>query len=727
VRLDTLDLIAYGPFTDVRLDFVRPFTIVYGPNEAGKSSALRALLDGLFGIHPQTSESFIHAYPNLRVGMDLSWDGGRLGFIRRKGIKQTLRASDDLTVLDDSVLERALHGISRETFATMFGISHEALIKGGQALALGEGEIGQLLFASAAGLTGLQATLARLEAEAAELYAPRATSKTIHQRLRALRETEQELIKSQVKVTSFQENQKALHESAARLEACEQRIDELRRESERLERIRKALPTIAQRAQALLEMESLSTAVLLPDNYGSSLQDAAGRLAEAQRNLLNLRGEAEDIATALAKFDIPQDILSADETIRGLFGEKGAVQKAKKDCDRRATELAELNRLLLEQVQRLRPGLTLEHAAKLEPGILLRNRIQELANQAPRLQANRDELSRSLEEARRKVEESDAAVAALPESADTSVLAAAVDRARRGLGTAGTRELRTKIAASEKAVELSLRGLSLWQGAADDLVALPVPEMETVEEYRRAFDATEKAETWASEKVAEAVGNLTAAQSERDGIVEQASVPTLAALTEARQGRDLGWKAVRRSWKESAENAEEERDFLARTGYTDLADGYEHAVAGTDQLADRMRQEVDRVNRLTTLDQEIVRFSVRCAEAQKALDEAAQNTQALAGVSFGNAGLDATARRHCGPSQSPARSASGAAGAARCRGGIDGATDGSAECCRAPSAGKRGGSSGGGGRGADSRRRMGATAEDGSCPEGISARTDFPA
>ena len=45
---------------------------------------------------------------------------------------------------EDVALERALHGTTKETFATMFGISHETLIEGGRALARGEGEIGQL-------------------------------------------------------------------------------------------------------------------------------------------------------------------------------------------------------------------------------------------------------------------------------------------------------------------------------------------------------------------------------------------------------------------------------------------------------------------------------------------------------------------------------------------------------------------------------------------------------
>ena len=67
MRFESIHLPAYGPFTDAYLD-LREGTgrreIVYGPNEAGKSSLLRAICDFLFGIHPQTQEDFVHGLPD---------------------------------------------------------------------------------------------------------------------------------------------------------------------------------------------------------------------------------------------------------------------------------------------------------------------------------------------------------------------------------------------------------------------------------------------------------------------------------------------------------------------------------------------------------------------------------------------------------------------------------------------------------------------------------------
>jgi uncharacterized protein YhaN len=54
MRIHGLDMRAFGPFTDAVLDFGTPepcdLHVIFGSNEAGKSSALRALKAWLFGF-----------------------------------------------------------------------------------------------------------------------------------------------------------------------------------------------------------------------------------------------------------------------------------------------------------------------------------------------------------------------------------------------------------------------------------------------------------------------------------------------------------------------------------------------------------------------------------------------------------------------------------------------------------------------------------------------------
>ena len=66
-----LRLIAFGPFTDKSLDFsTGNFQLVYGQNEAGKSSMLRAVEAVLFGIPIRSKDTFIHRGPDLRTLRD---------------------------------------------------------------------------------------------------------------------------------------------------------------------------------------------------------------------------------------------------------------------------------------------------------------------------------------------------------------------------------------------------------------------------------------------------------------------------------------------------------------------------------------------------------------------------------------------------------------------------------------------------------------------------------
>ena len=84
MRFERLYVPAFGPFT--RFDLCLPadpsdFHLVYGPNEAGKSSLLRAIRDLLYGIHAQTPDSFLHDYKVLRIaGTIVVSDGWRLSF-----------------------------------------------------------------------------------------------------------------------------------------------------------------------------------------------------------------------------------------------------------------------------------------------------------------------------------------------------------------------------------------------------------------------------------------------------------------------------------------------------------------------------------------------------------------------------------------------------------------------------------------------------------------------
>ena len=73
MKLLKLNLKAVGPFSSAVLDLSagqHGLHLIYGPNEAGKTSALRAISHLLFGFPHLSADNFVHPNEQLRVGRD---------------------------------------------------------------------------------------------------------------------------------------------------------------------------------------------------------------------------------------------------------------------------------------------------------------------------------------------------------------------------------------------------------------------------------------------------------------------------------------------------------------------------------------------------------------------------------------------------------------------------------------------------------------------------------
>ena len=251
MKILRLDLLAFGPFTETSLDLSagqQGFHLIYGPNEAGKSTTLRALRQLLFGIPATSADNFVHAYPALRVGAALEGsDGTLLECVRRKGNKNTLLRPDE-TPLDESALDALLGGVDPKLFETMFGIDHATLVRGGEAILQGGGEIGQILFAAGASIASLRGVQKSLEDEANALFLPQGKNPRLNQTLSDLEKVRWQMRDSQLPGTEWAKHDDALADARRRKQAVDAELDTLVSEKSRLERIRDALPAIAARA-----------------------------------------------------------------------------------------------------------------------------------------------------------------------------------------------------------------------------------------------------------------------------------------------------------------------------------------------------------------------------------------------------------------------------------------------------------------------------------------------
>jgi len=356
VRILTLHLERYGPFTDRTLTF-RPeakLHVVYGPNEAGKSCSLAAVTDLLFGIDRQTSYDFLHDAKELRIGATIvAQNGNRLSFRRRKGNKNTLIDADDHAFGDDTLVP-FLGNLSRDVFCRAFGLNTPNLRLGGEEMMNSQGDIGASLFAAASGLRGLTELRRDLEGEADGIFAPRASKeRRFYQAFDRYEEARKAIREHELKAGDWKDLNEAIDGYAKRLNEIKAERSAKTAEHARLSRLKRVLPLVRLIDQDLARIAALGTLPEMPAGFTERLctsLDAANKAEVTQKRASDDEGRATRDHAAII---VDNSIIAEAGNVLSLFSEIGAYTNNRRDSPRIQAEADDYRGRLAEITNRL--------------------------------------------------------------------------------------------------------------------------------------------------------------------------------------------------------------------------------------------------------------------------------------------------------------------------------------------------------------------------------------
>src|SRR5215468_1920989 len=229
MRIVALHLRAYGHFSGHSLKFgPEPgLHLVYGNNEAGKSTTLRALSSVLFGYPHEVVDGFRHDAKDIAIGIDLlAADGRTLSFVRRRRGRKTLTAADG-AALDEGAVENFRGGVSRDVFEKVFALDHNRLREHAQALLADGGSLGLSLAEAGSGIAGLKAVLDKLKAERAGLFLATGTRPKLNQAITDLARLRKEARQCTVSPADYRSHEKRILESEEELRRMRERRKDL--------------------------------------------------------------------------------------------------------------------------------------------------------------------------------------------------------------------------------------------------------------------------------------------------------------------------------------------------------------------------------------------------------------------------------------------------------------------------------------------------------------------
>lgn len=622
MRIGRLHLMRYGALTERELVF-RPdaaIHVVYGANEAGKSTALNALSDLLFGFGRSRSHDFLHDAATLRLGATLhARDGDSIAFRRRRGNKNTILsdAEDEEPLREDALLPY-LGNVTRPIFERAFGLDSARLRAGSQEMLASGGEMGTMLFAASSGILGLADARRALETDAEKIFTPRRSGqRAFYQILDRHEAARAEERKSELRSTEW----KRLNEDIDRLQEehdakARDRADLRRRQAEieNLTRLRPILAEMDEEARQLLDYEDIAD---LPDDMGVHLASALAGSKGADASLRQAEATVDKVRRDADRIDLQPALVSRMSAITDLFEKRGAVRTYVADLPRVTAERDQFNARLDDLARRLGMDRTAFDAQQpSDPEIA---RVEDCL-------ARLREAGARIEDIDRRIGEDKETLARLmddrPQAAivDPKPWRSRVDALKPDIDRLATLQTaRAELAGRRRRLAETAARLEPTVGDLDRLACSPLPARSELAAYRDAMNEAEgRAKSFVErlKSAREEIGKLNKAITDD----ESASLPTRQSIAEARATRD---DAI-------AELAAQGLTALSQANLQSGVGRIRALVQAADVLADAVLREAERLARLSA---NIDRRDAVAASAARTEEDVAGAEETVAGLS----------------------------------------------------------------------------------------------
>ena len=394
MHIRQLQLEQFGIYADRTLPFRPGLTVLYGPNEIGKTTLLNAFRSLLFGVGPGSP---VRGYPDwtkFRLTADATLATGEaVQFLRTNRTKTPIEGSFMKTTapFDENDLQTAL-AVSQPQYRNLFGFSQEELTEGEGALE--RGELSDVLFGGGLGsLTHVRDLESSLDKRLEELFLPRG-KRQINKQLSVVSKAASELDRAQTKPVDYDQLRRQLAERRRTVEAVDRELQAVRSEMNRLRQVGKAVSIWELREEERLKQEALGISNPLSRERAEAVSKQFRRRGELEEQLAQFDSDRAEQEEKLEIAAANHRLLEHETVIRSLSERREKIILQQQQLEKVAARLSERKKKLdslptLDAADATIPVTDVEQ---------LRDRQAKLVNDRIKLQEQRNTAARGLAE-----------------------------------------------------------------------------------------------------------------------------------------------------------------------------------------------------------------------------------------------------------------------------------------------------------------------------------------
>ncbi|GAA4440399.1 AAA family ATPase [Bremerella cremea] len=611
MKIEHLELENFGIHTEQSFAFSTDgLHIIYGRNEAGKSTLLQAVRQLLFGFQHAKSNPFAPDSSKKKMKATaklISGESQLLEIVRRQGTKNTLSGEfeEGNATIDEERWQQLISGADQRLYEHVFGFSLKELATGEESLK--EANLDEALFGGGLGrLHDYKLLLKNIDEETEALFKSRGQKQRINSILSDIKALKSELKDSSLRPVEYEQwlgEAQRCEEELTRLNTA---LAKVFRRQQHLERLKKAHPLWIDCQSKQQQLERMET----PESFPA---EALEELSQTRKTGTKLSAEVESLTQDLDRLDAEiaaisfnEALIESNEAIRSLmFGIK-EMQGYRRDIPLRKQDRQHELDGATARLKQIGPKLKLDEVAQLELTLAQRKKIEQLTKTYQRLQTEIRSHAGEVDRLDQDIRELESALGDLPSQSSEMIehLQAAIDPLRQSIDRISDmqrqlRKLQSDMGQRRVTIE-TIAGKEL-----DFAAPLPMPLEQTIRRYEADFQAIAEQLRTAEQAARETTDELTSKNDELRRLEQSARLVSEEELKASRDQRDATWQTLR-SVLEGTTQPE------TPTTSQD-ADRFEGEVQQSDELADQRHHHAQIL-----ADQQAMKGNIRLLEERLA-------------------------------------------------------------------------------------------------------------
>jgi uncharacterized protein YhaN len=568
--------------------------VLYGNNEAGKSTLLNLMLDLLFGgqLIGQSRD-----YYDTRSQLDGILENLNAAPVRvqRKKNRNRLVLSTASSLTEEELVS-FISGYDRDRFMLLFGFDHDRLREGGQRLLESEGNAGVSLFEAGGGIQFLQNLMAQLGNRSSELLDPsfrKSSVKKLNKAWTAYNNAKSSVDKESLSGDLWLRNRNDILVLTKQVEEMKEELLGKQREEAKLKRINRVRTMITELQTIRRNLQDYAGAIVMTAELDQMIpqlikdhQEALKELDRLKRNrdkqlgivdsikldapALERAGEIEKLNEGLQQYitRTTEDLPGLEERIRTRRGDAKILLKS-----------IEPN-VSLDEVNQLRIQFADEESI-----LLLAENYKQLNSEVDREQKIYNQLVSEQENIKQDLEE----VGTIRELEKLRQLVREIRT--HGNMEKSCEEIATEILQKRQELNRVLQGQNLWNGPLEKVNNLKIPLRETIDKFHHLWETAKQKIRECNIELDKKKEELIGFNNELQMLELSGFVPVELDLKVARDHRNVGWSLVKQTWQQGL--PETSVEVIEYKGDATLIEVYESAIDKADHLVDLMRQDSD--------------------------------------------------------------------------------------------------------------------------------------